>query len=120
MLGDHGHGHLGGSGPALGGAHVARGQHPGDPKSQKWCGLFNRLLERRRLRAGQVAGVGTRRKGGDRDVDLLALLPGVEPFSGGLPGGVGVVGEHHPGGEVLEQPHVFVGQRGAAGGHRPG
>ena len=69
---------------------------------------------------GQVGRVGAGRQGGHGHVDLVLALPLVEAAGRRLPGAVGVVGQHHPGGEVPEQPDVLLGQGGAAGGHGPG
>ena len=52
------------------------------------------------------------------DLDLVALLPPVPLLGRALAGGVGVVGEHHLAGEVLEDLEVVVGERGAARGDR--
>ncbi len=73
-----------------------------------------------RSRAGIVApdvgGVAPRREIGDLELHLELLLPLVAALGRGLARGVGVVGQRHLAGEVLEDLEVLVGQGGAAGG----
>ena len=54
------------------------------------------------------------------DLDVVGALPRVDAVRRGLPGVVRVVGQHEPTGEPLQLAHVVLGQRGAAGGDRPG
>ena len=63
-------------------------------------------------------GILARRERGDLHLDVEALLPLVPLLGRVLAGGVGVVREHHVTREALQDLHVLVGQRGAAGGDR--
>ena len=70
--------------------------------------------------APHVGGIATEREVGDLELDVVALLPLVPALGRALPGGVGVVGEDHLAGEVLDDLEVVVGEGGATGRHRVG
>jgi hypothetical protein len=78
----------------------------------------------RRSASGSVrarsAGSAPAGKGGHGHVDGVVTFPFVDPGGPRFAGGVGVIGQHHPGGEVAEDPEVFFAQGRATGGHGPG
>ena len=81
-------------------------------------GGVDRLLQRLGVALGEVAGILALREPRHRHLDRVRLFPLVEAGSSTLAGSVGVERQHHLAGVSLEQPNVFLGERGAAGGDR--
>ena len=89
-----------------------------DRNPRNGIGVVDGRLERLRVTLGEVARVLARGQLGDRHLDLVGLLPLVEPRGGALAGGIGVEGQHDLARVALEQADVFLGERRAAGGDR--
>ena len=110
---------LGGPGPAFERGEVGGGEHPVEPELQERRGALDRL-HAAPSGSSRHTSAGSRPGGqvGHLELDLVLLLPLVPLLRRALAGGVGVVGEHHLAGEVLQHLEVVVGQRGAARGDR--
>ena len=120
MLGDHPGREGGCPGPPFDRGDVGTGDGTVEAELQERLGVFEGLEEAGRVVLEQVARVLADGQVGDADFDLVLLLPSVPAFGGALAGGVGVVGQDDPPGEVLQHLEVLVGERGTASGHRVG
>ena len=105
--------------PALHRVEVAPPQRTVHPELEERSGLGNCPVQALGVGTGHVTGVGALGKGSDGEAQPELLLPGVDPLRGGLPGTIGVVGQHDPGGEAGQLAGMVGGHGGAAGGDRP-
>ena len=117
MLPDHLDRGLGGPRPALGGGEVGRREHAIDPElEERHRGLHRRPRAASGSVDGQVGRIDPGGQVGDGDLEVVLLLPLVEALGGGLPGGVGVEGQHELAGVAPQQLDVLGGERRAARG----
>ena len=118
MLGDDRGGDLAGTGATFEARLVGGRERAVDAELHERLRRLDRLDEQLGVVAPHVGGIATEREVGDLELDVVALLPLVPALGRALAGGVGVVGEDHLAGEVLDDLEVVVGERGAAGRHR--
>ena len=80
----------------------------------------DRLDEPLRVTAGQITRVAPVGQPGNRDLDLVFLLPLIEPFRSTLAGGIGIEGQYDTVRISLDQADMLLGERRSTGGHRSG